>query len=202
MGDSDGGDEAAENPTLRQPASEVDGDIKLASSVDSQDAVITPKVEEDMDPALANWFKVDDSEKVAAFPLAHEADDDSATEDDSDHADVAPDAADEVDLDDWFEVKPMGEGLISTKPVSEPRPVLTTSNFLPQDQHDVKMGESEVAMEYDQEFIFKHLQVTVLLRLGILLIDCSRCFYLDSTMNAIQHGMAVKSKQEEEIEQR
>jgi DNA ligase-4 len=134
--------------------------------------MITPKVEEVMDPGLADWFKVD--EKTTAFPLAHEADDDSATEDDSDHADVAPDGADEVDLEDWFKVKPMNEGSTSTKPVSKLSNYLSFSNymlFLVQEQHDVKMGEN-AAMEYDQEFIFKHLQVSVFLRLRILLI-CS-----------------------------
>jgi DNA ligase-4 len=95
----------------------MDEDIKMDRSADSQDDMITPKVEEDIDPGLADWFKVD--EKTMASPLAHEADDDSATEDDSDHADVAPDATDEVDLDDWFKVKPMNEGSTSTKSVSK-----------------------------------------------------------------------------------
>lgn len=139
-----------------------------------QDAMITPKVEEDLDPGLADWFKVD--EKTAALSVA--ADDDSATENDSDHADVAP-ATDEVDLDDWFEVKPMIEGSTSTKAVSKHvifYPVLITFHFLLQDQHDVKMGENEAAMEYDQEFIFKHLQVAVFPRPGTLLISRSDAF--------------------------
>jgi DNA ligase 4 len=89
----------------------------MGGSSDSQDAMIIPKVEEVMDPGLADWFKVD--EKTSAFPPAHEADDDSATEDDSDHADVVPDAADETDLDDWFKVEPINEGSTSTKPVSK-----------------------------------------------------------------------------------
>ena len=38
------------------------------------------------------------------------------------------------------------------------------------------MGENEAAMEYDQEFIFKHLQVAVFLGLRILLIGCSDAF--------------------------
>ena len=143
----------------------------------AQDAMITPKVEEDMDPGLADWFKVD--EKTTAFPLAHEADDDSATEDDSDHADVAPDAADEVDLDDWFKVEPMNEGSTSMKPVSKLSNYLSHFDymfFVVQDQHDVKMGENESAMEYDQEFLFKHLQVAVFLRLRILLIGSLDAF--------------------------
>lgn len=160
----DSDDEIAENPTVGQPASEVDEDIKISRSADFQDAMITPKVEEVMDPGLADWFKVD--EETTVFPLAHEVDD-SATEDDSDHADVAPDAADEVDLDDWFKVEPMNEGSTSTKSVSKLSNYLSRSDymqFLVQDQHDVKMGENEAAMGYDQEFIFKHLQVAVFLR--------------------------------------
>lgn len=83
---------------------------------DSQDAAITPKVEEDLDPGLADWFKVE--ENAATIPLVHEDDDDSATEDDSDNDDVAPDTAVEVDLDDWFQVKSMGEGSTSMRTVS------------------------------------------------------------------------------------
>lgn len=130
----------------------------MDGSTDSQDAMIIPKVEEVLDAGLADWFKVD--EKTLALPPAHEADDDSATEDDSDHADVAPDTADEADLDDWFKVKPMNEGSPSMKPVSKLSNYLSCSacmSFLVQDQHDVKMGENEAAKEYDQEFIFKHL---------------------------------------------
>ena len=63
------------------------------------------------------------------------------------------------------------------------------------------MGENEAAMEYDQEFIFKHLQVAVSETPNF--VDRSfRCFYLDSPANAIRHGIAVKSKLENEIEQR
>lgn len=124
MEDSDDDDETAKKP--RQPASKVDEDKELVCSADSQEAVITPKVEEDTDPGLADWFKVE--EKIAMFPPTHEADDDSATEDDSDHVDLAPDAADEVDLDDWFEVKPMGEASTSTKFVSWPSSFLFYSD--------------------------------------------------------------------------
>ena len=142
-----------------------------------QDAVITPKVEEEMDPGLADWFKVD--EKTTAFLLAHEADDDSATEDDSDHADVALDAADDLEFDDWFKVKPMNEGSTSTISVSKLSNYLSRydyMSFLVQDQRDVKMGENEAAMEYDQEFIFKHLQVAVFVRLRILLMGSLDAF--------------------------
>ncbi|KAM6496937.1 DNA ligase IV [Amanita muscaria] len=46
----------------------------------------------------------------------------------------------------------------------------------------VEMGESPSAMEYDTEFIFRHL-----------------CFYLDTPENAHKHRMPVKAKQEKEI---
>ena len=47
------------------------------------------------------------------------------------------------------------------------------------------MGETDDAMHYDEEHIFKHL-----------------CFYLDSPSNAKQHGMNVKAKNEAEVERR
>ena len=125
MEDSDGDDETAENLTVRQPASEVDKDINSSRSADRQDAMITPKFEEVTDPGLADWFKVDG--KITVFPLAHEVDDDSATEDDSDHANVAPDAADEVDLDYWFKTKLTSEG---SKPVSKPHKNLSRSDYM------------------------------------------------------------------------
>lgn len=63
------------------------------------------------------------------------------------------------------------------------------------------MGESDTAMEYDQDRIFKHLYVL------LSLIDKNslrfpRCFYLDSPKNARKNGMAVKAKQEAIVDQR
>ncbi|KAJ8095205.1 DNA ligase (ATP) [Marasmius tenuissimus] len=46
------------------------------------------------------------------------------------------------------------------------------------------MGEDDSAMEYDQDQIFKHL-----------------CFYLDSPDNARRHGMNVKTKETNQINQ-
>lgn len=96
----------------------------MARSADSQDVAVTPKVEEDMNSGLADWFKVD--EQNVGFPLVHEADNDSATEDDSDNADVASDAPDEANFDDWS--KPMGKGSTSTRPVSKPPSYLSYSD--------------------------------------------------------------------------
>ena len=59
--------------------------------------------EEEIDPALADWFKVD--EEKDAHPTEHGGEEDSVTEDDSDNADVAGEPEEHVDLDDWFKVK-------------------------------------------------------------------------------------------------
>lgn len=58
--------------------------------------------EEELDPELAEWFKVD-SEVPDSPRWQEDADDDSVTEDDSDNEDVAGEP--EVDADDWQVVK-------------------------------------------------------------------------------------------------
>ncbi|PPQ96588.1 hypothetical protein CVT26_006325 [Gymnopilus dilepis] len=140
------------------------------ATLSPEEKEVTPKVEEDeTDPALAEWFKVDDKNRP---PTAEHDDDDSATEPDSDNADVA-DEAEELDLDDWVQVKSGNESRLSG--IADDEQTI--------DDSDVRMGESENAMEYDQERIFRHL-----------------CFYLDSPENAVKHGMNVKpSKYEKEI---
>lgn len=73
-------------------------------SIEKPEVVTTLKVEENddkMDPALAEWLKIDDKKSSAVD--ADKNDSDSATDADSDNADVAD--ADEDDLDDWFKVE-------------------------------------------------------------------------------------------------
>ncbi|KAG6866564.1 hypothetical protein C0991_002049 [Blastosporella zonata] len=127
----------------------------------------SPSVKEeqaDDDPALVDWYKVDNT---------NEEDDvkyESVTDPDSDNADVV-DGDD--DFDDWFSIKkPSPEPPVALEPESS-----ANSSFV-----DVAMGESEGAMEYDQELIFRHL-----------------CFYLDSPENAHKNGLAIKYKNEDEI---
>jgi len=69
--------------------------------------VVTPKVEQDddIDPALAEWLRIDEK-KPAALTYVN---DESATEADSDNADVTRPGEDQDDLDDWFQVKRPGE---------------------------------------------------------------------------------------------
>ena len=65
---------------------------------------VIPKVkEEEIDPALADWFKVE--EEKDSHPPEHGGEEDSVTEEDSDNADVAGEPEGDVDLDDWFKVK-------------------------------------------------------------------------------------------------
>ena len=81
-----------------------------AVMVSVEEKSVTPKVEEDdIDPALAEWLKID--EKKPAAPTY--VNDDSATEADSDNADVIEPGEDPVDLDDWFQVKQPDEGAAS-----------------------------------------------------------------------------------------
>lgn len=107
---------------------------------------MAPKEEDvDMDPALADWLKIDttsaDDEDIKNEP-------ESATDEDSDNADVVNEDED-PDLDDWFSVKKS-----PTQVEAEASPVQTEESFV-----DVKMGETDTAMEYDQDLIFKHLCV-------------------------------------------
>jgi len=71
----------------------------------------TPKVEEDdeMDPSLADWFRVDKNSSADA----HNAEDDSVTEADSDNDDVVEPQELDVDLDDWFQVKDSEKSSVS-----------------------------------------------------------------------------------------
>ncbi|KAJ7281646.1 DNA ligase IV [Mycena rebaudengoi] len=135
--------------------------------------VLQPKVEpEDLDPTLAEWFKVEVDDKTV---IPSGRDSDTESENDSDNADVTIEEQDD-DLDDWLKVKPaVPDSGTSGLPEKEEDP---------EDENaDAKMGESETAMEYDQDLIFKHL-----------------CFYLDSPTNARENGMAVRTKQESVID--
>ncbi|KAF8963440.1 DNA ligase 4 [Flammula alnicola] len=170
-----GGEE--DETTAAEPASaEASTSAKANEDADMTppEKEIVPKVEEDeaMDPALAEWFKVED--KRAGPSAENDVDEDSVTEADSENADVA-EPEEEVDLDDWFEVK--------TDNVEKASTSTKAAGKQPEEDGDLKMGESESAMEYDQEHIFKHL-----------------CFYLDSPENAAKNGMNVKtSKHEKDI---
>lgn len=159
-------DQAFEAPTLKE-----DPSAKLEEEM-------VPKVEEqeyDIDPSLADWLKIDDKNEKLHAEAKEEQDDYSATDDDSDNADVLE--PEEVDLDDWLKVESADEPSVIAS-------AATGSESLSTDCVDVKMGETEAAMEYDQDLIFKHL-----------------CFYLDSPENAQRNQMIVKTRYEKDIKQ-
>ncbi|KAF9005938.1 DNA ligase 4 [Cyathus striatus] len=125
---------------------------------------------EELDPDLSEWFEVNGNKYSEN---EQKKDEDSATENDSDNADVA---AEDPDLDDWFSVD---DNKLVTRESST-----SDSSFMgsPRDSVEIRMGESETAMDYDAELIFRHL-----------------CFYLDTPVNARNNGMIVKSKHEDDI---
>lgn len=76
-----------------------------------------------------------------------------------------------------------------------------TAECSPQEESavDVRMGESDAVMEYDENFIFNHLYVEAFSFPRFLFLKSSRCFYLDTPDNARENDMGAKSKHEETI---
>ncbi|KAF9563995.1 ATP-dependent DNA ligase [Agrocybe pediades] len=148
-------------------------DTEETASVTEDEEEAEPKAEEAEvdDPAMAEWFQVDD---MKTLPV-NEQDEDSVTEADSDNDDVAEVDNEETGLDDWLQV--------NTEQVGSPGKGAGKQPEVADPAGDVKMGEDENAMEYDEDHIFKHL-----------------CFYLDSRENALKNAMPVKTlKYEEEV---
>ncbi|EGN95003.1 hypothetical protein SERLA73DRAFT_170894 [Serpula lacrymans var. lacrymans S7.3] len=131
-----------------QPDTDEDEDEIMADEEDASLRVpVTPdlkgpKVEEadDIDPSLADWFKV-----------GAKAPEDSATESETDADSVNDDVNPDEDEDDWFKVKPEGS-LIADKSVITDVP---DSSAQPKDE-DVSMG-ADSGMEYDPNLIFRYL---------------------------------------------
>lgn len=89
---------------------------------------IKEEVDVDMDPALAEWFRID---KNSPQDEDTKSDEDSVTDEDSDNADVARDAEgvkEEDDLDEWFSVKK--EPMIMKTITSEASGSMVCSSFL------------------------------------------------------------------------
>lgn len=105
----------------------------LQSSEGSQHSIL-----EELDPALVEWFRGGRGDTSALTNAAAVGMEESETESDhdSDNADMVGGNEDE---DDWEKVK-------GNEATSES-----------EDVQDVKMGETDDAMAYDEELIFKHL---------------------------------------------
>ncbi|KLO08051.1 DNA ligase 4 [Schizopora paradoxa] len=121
-------------------------------------------------PELQEWFG--GGEEPAEGPDGSESVTESEAESNYDEATI-----DDDDMLDEFRK----EAFSSKVPDSETED--ETEDEAPGDPAgDVKMGENEDAMEYDQEKIFRHL-----------------CFYLDTPQNAEKNGMVSKSKHAAQI---
>ncbi|KAF7796329.1 hypothetical protein EIP86_007506 [Pleurotus ostreatoroseus] len=123
--------------------------------VDAETEADQKAKEEEDDPSIAEWFKVT-KEKTPERPDARYNDTDSETEPDSDNEDVK-DEGEDIDEpeDDWVDIPSGSVGSLLLIAVASG---LTSSQST--EQSDVKMGESDQDMEYDQDLIFKHLFVS------------------------------------------
>ncbi|RPD64440.1 DNA ligase 4 [Lentinus tigrinus ALCF2SS1-7] len=134
-----------------------------------------------IDPSMAEWFDVGKARSAASSTLASETE--SETEPEPDEPEPDSDNEDNrredveagFDDDDWEQIEK--EGLQSQQSSGKGK--------VKDEDGDVRMGEDDDAMHYDEEHIFKHL-----------------CFYLDSPSNARKHGMSIKAKNEADIEKR
>lgn len=93
---------------------------------------------EDLDPSLAEWFKGGKPSSSSTNRVKNDSASETESDHDSDNADVA-DEEENMDYDDWEMVK-------DNKDAGES-----------EDARDVKMGETDKAMSYDEDLIFKHL---------------------------------------------
>lgn len=96
-------------------AMEVDGSIK--DEENDEDPKPEVKEEEPQDPAMAEWFKIEeDGDENRGLPLPDDSDTES--ENDSDNADVAgEEPGEDGDMDDWFTVKAPAKDDEETAPV-------------------------------------------------------------------------------------
>ncbi|KAJ3483114.1 hypothetical protein NLI96_g6529 [Meripilus lineatus] len=141
---------------------------------------------EQLDPALADWFHIDD-EKLAAARSKEQTqkggEDDSETQSETEtEADSENEDVKKEDTDEWIDLRGVSETTTrATEEPDEDGDMVVVERPEPEETlgESSKMGEDEAAMEYDQDLIFKHL-----------------CFYLDSPDNARNNGMTIKAKNE------
>ncbi|EIN09548.1 ATP-dependent DNA ligase [Punctularia strigosozonata HHB-11173 SS5] len=149
--------------------------VALRPAIPTQQEDPEPKEEED--PSLTDWFNVKGDATAHQSPPG--SDTESETEPESDNEDTK-----EEDTEDgWYKI----ENLMSSEDagrITELAEVVRGPQ-VEEEAEAAKMGEDDEAMEYDQNLIFKHL-----------------CFYLDTPMNARNHGMPIKTKHESDIQQR
>ncbi|EJD07416.1 DNA ligase 4 [Fomitiporia mediterranea MF3/22] len=167
------GEGNTEPSTNGAPAPTAEAANEEESATESSGGEEPPTVKStEIDPAMADWFKVDKKSDGAS---SKEVPSDSETDPDSDYDELRFDE----EAEEWvLPVRPaatMEDGQQRT-----PSTLRESSDDV--DNSDVRMGEDESAMELDPELIFKHL-----------------CFYLDTPTNAERHGMEIKSKYKDQI---
>ncbi|KAI0793877.1 DNA ligase 4 [Fomes fomentarius] len=168
-----------------QPASPIASDSR--SSTLGQRASSEEKEQarqSQIDPSMAEWFDIGAKSHTAT---SQESETESETEPepdepepDSENEDVKPEAETEAgfDDDDWERIEK--ESDTQSQPNAS-----DIKGKVKDEDNDVRMGETDDAMHYDEEHIFKHL-----------------CFYLDSPSNARKYDMNVKAKNETNVEKR
>ncbi|KAH9852184.1 DNA ligase 4 [Lenzites betulinus] len=164
MDDSDTEEEPDEEPPVPAPSTS-----KKSQSPDN--AAASPKADAEIDPSLAEWFDVGAKRPSAAAEGGSDTESETEPEPDSENEDVGRDPEVAFDDDDWEKVE-QDEG--ASQQADDKG-----------NMSEVRMGEDDTAMHYDEEHIFKHL-----------------CFYLDTPPNARKHSMTVNTTREADIEKR
>ncbi len=174
--------------------SKLDDDAVMESV---EENVVTLKVDQDdeIDPALAEWLKIDE-ERPAAPTYVN---DDSVTEADSDNADVTQPGEDEDDLDDWFQVKRPDEAAASESS-NLPEKVWKILSYYKMPytpiigcwwHNDGRNGERNALWRgADLQAFVRDSTCDVQLFLYWLPF---RCFYLDTVDNAVENNFIIKS---------
>lgn len=101
----DGDDEDGENETAQaaaSPSQTAASDPPDGGRVSNADEGVAEKVE-DMDPDMAEWFKVEENPEGGS--AQDDKDEGSVTEPDSDNEEIGGEDETEIDLEEWFKVK-------------------------------------------------------------------------------------------------
>ncbi|KAI8996590.1 DNA ligase 4 [Trametes punicea] len=164
--DSDTEPEPDEEPPSHSPTTP-------QKSIPPSHALAPPSSEanNEVNPSLAEWFDVGAKPKASIPSGESGTESETEPEPDSDNEDVEPDPEIGFDEEEWEKVEPEAG---SSQQVDDKGKA-----------SDVRMGEDEDAMHYDEEHIFKHLR-----------------FYLDTPSNARKYGMPVDTRREVDIENR
>ncbi|KAI0820786.1 DNA ligase 4 [Trametes gibbosa] len=125
----------------------------------------------EIDPSMAEWFDVGAKRSDTKAEDGTQTESETEPEPDSDNEDAERDPDAEFEDDDWEKVEQDAD---TSQQADDKRRA-----------PEARMGESDSAMHYDEEQIFKHL-----------------CLYLDTPTNARKHSMIVNTKREAEIEKR